>query len=151
MEINDNGIGGSDWYGYHKGEGISGYLSDPNNSDTDEDGFPDGLEYSAGSDLNNSASTPLNHGLVAWYPFDGNASDMSGNGNNGTVYGATLSTDRHGQANKAYSFDGVDDWVDCRRNERLCLSLTMKYHDLLGLTSRNTTSARRQHWITGQE
>ena len=44
-----------------------------------------------------SSSTPLNHGLVAWYPFDGNASDMSGNGNHGTVNGATLSTDRHGQ------------------------------------------------------
>ena len=27
-------------------------------------------------------------GLVAWYPFDGNASDMSGNGNHGTVNGA---------------------------------------------------------------
>jgi len=37
----------------------------------------------------------LNNGLVAWYPFDGNASDMSGNGNHGTVNGATLSTDRH--------------------------------------------------------
>ena len=46
----------------------------------------------------------LNNGLVAWYPFDGNASDMSGNGNHGTVHGATLATDRHGQANKAYSF-----------------------------------------------
>ena len=37
---------------------------------------------------------------------------MSGNGNHGTVNGATLSTDRHGQANKAYSFDGVDDYID---------------------------------------
>ena len=32
----------------------------------------------------------LNNGLVAWYPFDGNASDMSGNGKHGTVHGATL-------------------------------------------------------------
>jgi hypothetical protein len=29
-------------------------------------------------------------GLVAYYPFNGNANDASGNGNNGTVYGATL-------------------------------------------------------------
>ena len=49
--------------------------------------------------------------MVAWYPFDGNASDMSGNGNHGTVNGATLSTDRHEQSNKAYSFDGVDDQI----------------------------------------
>lgn len=54
----------------------------------------------------------LNSGLVAYYPFNGNANDESGNGNNGTVYGgASLSTDRHGNANKAYSFDGVDDYI----------------------------------------
>ena len=52
----------------------------------------------------------LDLGLVAWYPFDGNASDVSGNGNHGTVHGASLGTDRHGQANRAYSFDGVDDY-----------------------------------------
>ena len=50
----------------------------------------------------------LTTGLVAYYPFDGNASDMSGNGNHGTVSGATLGADRHGVAGKAYSFDGND-------------------------------------------
>ena len=35
---------------------------------------------------------------------------MSGNGNHGTVNGATLGTDRHGVA-VAYIFDGVDDWI----------------------------------------
>ena len=53
----------------------------------------------------------LNNGLVAWYPFDGNASDMSGNDKHGTVHGATLAIDRHGQINKAYSFDGVNDKI----------------------------------------
>ena len=80
--------------------------------DTDGDGFRDSLEASTGSDLNDPNSTPLQQGLVAWYPFDGNASDMSGNGNHGTVNGATLGTDRHGVAGKAYSFDGVDDLMD---------------------------------------
>jgi formylglycine-generating enzyme required for sulfatase activity/uncharacterized protein YjbI with pentapeptide repeats len=79
--------------------------------DTDGDSFRDSLEASTGSDLSDPNSTPLQQGLVAWYPFDGNASDMSGNGNHGTVNGATLGVDRHGQANRAYSFDGVDDWV----------------------------------------
>ena len=55
-------------------------------------------------------------GLVAYYPFDGNASDMSGNGNDGTVYGATLGTDRNGDANKAYSFDG-NDWIEVENHE----------------------------------
>ena len=44
----------------------------------------------------------LQNGLVAWYPFTGNANDSSGNGNNGTVYGATLTTDRAGVTNSAY-------------------------------------------------
>jgi hypothetical protein len=47
------------------------------------------------------------NGLVGWWPFNGNANDESGNGNNGTVNGATLTTDRFGVVNKAYSFDGV--------------------------------------------
>jgi len=54
----------------------------------------------------------LNDGLVAYYPFNGNANDESRNGNNGTVYGATLATDRAGHPNSAYSFDGVDDYID---------------------------------------
>ena len=57
--------------------------------DADGDGFEDHIESSAGSNVNDASSTPFNHGLVAWYPFDGNASDMSGNGNHGTVNGAT--------------------------------------------------------------
>jgi hypothetical protein len=52
------------------------------------------------------------NGLVGWWPFNGNANDESGNGNNGTVNGATLTTDRNGKVNSAYSFDGVDDYID---------------------------------------
>ena len=48
------------------------------------------------------------NGLVGWWPFNGNANDESGNGNNGTVNGATLTTDRFGVANGAYGFNGVN-------------------------------------------
>ena len=48
------------------------------------------------------------NGLVAYYPFNGNANDVSGNGNDGTVHGATLTTDRFSNVGKAYSFDGND-------------------------------------------
>ena len=47
------------------------------------------------------------NGLVAYYPFNGNANDLSGNGYNGTNNGATLTTDRFGNSNNAYNFDGV--------------------------------------------
>ena len=50
--------------------------------------------------------------LVAYYPFTGNANDSSGNGNNGIVNGATLTTDRFGNASSAYSFNGSGDYID---------------------------------------
>jgi len=53
----------------------------------------------------------LERGLVGWWKFDGDATDSSGNGYDGTVNGATLTADRHGQANEAYSFDGTDDYI----------------------------------------
>ena len=43
-------------------------------------------------------------GLVAWYPFNGNAQDESGNGHHGKVKGATLCKDRKGNKDSAYSF-----------------------------------------------
>ena len=47
----------------------------------------------------------LNDGLVAYYPFNGNANDESGNGNDGTVNGATLTEDRNGNTDNAYYFE----------------------------------------------
>ena len=56
--------------------------------------------------LSSSAQSWITNGLVAHYPFNGNANDASGNGNNGTVNGATLTTDRFGSPDNAYSFNG---------------------------------------------
>lgn len=46
------------------------------------------------------------NGLKGWWPFCNNANDLTINANNGTVYGATLTTDRFGNANSAYFFNG---------------------------------------------
>jgi hypothetical protein len=46
--------------------------------------------------------------LVAYYPFNGNADDQSGNNHNGVVTGATLARDRFGNPNSAYRFNGRD-------------------------------------------
>ena len=45
-------------------------------------------------------------GLVAYYPFFGNTRDTSGNSLDGLVKGATLTTDRDGNENRAYKFNG---------------------------------------------
>jgi len=52
------------------------------------------------------------NGLVGWWGFNGNANDASGNGNHGTVYGATLTSDRFGNTNYAYSFNGVNQYIN---------------------------------------
>ena len=58
------------------------------------------------------------NGLVGWWPFNGNANDESGNGNNGTVNGATLTSDRFGNANMAYYFSGAgcSTYIACNVN-----------------------------------
>jgi len=52
------------------------------------------------------------NGLVAYYPFDGDATDKSGNGHDGKVIGSTLTKNRNGYRNHAYHFDGKDDYIE---------------------------------------
>jgi len=59
------------------------------------------------------------NGLVGWWPFTGNANDESGNGHNGTANGAALTSDRFGNAEKAYGFDGLNDNIIIPHNENL--------------------------------
>jgi hypothetical protein len=58
------------------------------------------------------------NGLVGWWPFNGNANDESGNGNNGTVNGATLTTDRFGVAAEAFYFSSqnCETFIDAQIN-----------------------------------
>ena len=65
------------------------------------------------NDTNNPLTEPasLKNGLVAYYPFNGNANDESGNKKNGIVGGVSLGSDRFGILDKAYCFDGIDDYI----------------------------------------
>lgn len=56
------------------------------------------------------AYVPTN-GLVGWWPFNGNANDESGNGNNGFINGAVLTNNRFGIDSSAFYFDGIDDGI----------------------------------------
>ena len=59
-------------------------------------------------------------GLEAYWPFNGNANDESGNNHNGIVNGAALTSDRFGITNNAYSFDGIDDYIDFFGSSEWC-------------------------------
>jgi len=57
--------------------------------------------------------------MVLFLPFNGNANDESGNNNNGTVSGASLTQDRFGLNGRAYQFDGIDDFISIADNPNL--------------------------------
>jgi hypothetical protein len=57
--------------------------------------------------------------LIAFYPFNGNANDESGNGNHGAVFQASLTSDRFNNPSSAYSFDGVNDRILIQNNSSL--------------------------------
>ena len=59
------------------------------------------------------------NGLVGYWPFNGNAIDESVNANDGTVNGATLTSDRNGAVDNAYSFDGVNDFISVAHSNSL--------------------------------
>ena len=60
---------------------------------------------------NAEAQSSLTEGLLAYYPFSGNADDATGNGHDGVVTDAVLTTNRFGQANSAYAFDGTNSMI----------------------------------------
>ena len=74
----------------------------------------------------------LTDSLVLNYTFSGDANDGTSNANDGTVNGATLTTDRFGEPNSAYYFDGDGDYISVplssslQIEEDITLSLWLK-------------------------
>ena len=63
---------------------------------------------------NNTSELPgfiSTESLIAYYPFNGNANDSSVNGNNGSIIGASLASDRNSSINKSYQFNGTSNYI----------------------------------------
>jgi len=104
------------------------------------------------------AQFSLTDGLVAYYPFNGNAKDASGNGNNGVVSGATLTADRLGNPNSAYSFDGFRDQIEIPASPQFdtgsrTISLWIKSapwplaHPWVDLISKDCEAPGQREWV----
>jgi len=121
----------------YNGKWRNGYVGNYYSSHTLTDSNGDGITDSAYDLPNNEpddaypiVTTPgnftyLERGLVAYYPFNGNADDESEfYSNDGTVTGADLAADRFNKANSAYLFGGSaeSDKIDCGNNSSLDIS-----------------------------
>ena len=85
-----------------------------------------------GMAIDNIATAQIpSSGLIGYWPFNGNATDESGNGNHGILAGQTqnpqLATDRFGNPNSAYEFGGYynKNWIRIQNSESLLLDRQM--------------------------
>lgn len=89
--------------------------------------------------INAFAQIPTN-GLLGYWPFSGNANDFSGNNNNGTTYNVSLTTDRFGNSNSAYSFNGTSSYIDIPSSNHPIGDVSISYS--LWFNSSNTSGDR---------
>jgi hypothetical protein len=81
----------------------------------------------------------LQKGLVGQWKMDGNTKDSSSYRNHGSNYGAVLTTDRKGQANKAYSFNGSSNYVGIANSANISAPCAMSAW--VKLTSRSSVGS----------
>jgi len=65
------------------------------------------------------AQGSFTNGLIAYYPFNGNANDESTNANHGTPHNAVLTLDRYGVSDRAYQFNGTDAYISAPNQDYL--------------------------------
>src|SRR5205085_562953 len=81
--------------------------------------------------------TPPPPNMVSWWPGDGNATDIQG-GNNGTLQnGATFAP---GMVGQAFSFDGVNDFVNAPSTASLNLTTAVTVDAWVNATTPAATS-----------
>jgi N-acetylneuraminic acid mutarotase len=91
--------------------GNRGYIGAGDISGTSADFWEYTPQISSTNCQGSQITASLANGLAAWYPFCGNPNDESGNGNDGIVHGASLTSDRFGNTNSAYQFNGISDSI----------------------------------------
>jgi hypothetical protein len=94
----------------------------------------------------------LTKGLLAYFPFNGNFNDESGNGNNATSKnGAFLATDYLGRQNKAAGFDGLNDYLIVPGNSKLNAdSFTISFQVMVNNSNRRNVTISRINFETGE-
>jgi len=105
----------------------------------------------SGTDTTKTCPVALSKGLLAYYPFNGNFNDSSGNGNNATAMnGAFLTTDFLGRTNHAAGFDGVNDYLIVPASSKLDAdSITLSFQVMVNNSNRRNVTVSRINYTTG--
>ena len=84
---------------------------------------PNNVAINAGTTENAAADSTgdssLLNGLVAWYPFNGDLSDHSGNGNNIVFCNAKTTSGKKGVQRTAYLFNGTGNYMQVPNSSSL--------------------------------
>jgi len=103
--------------------------------------------------LNNITITTS--GLIAYYSLNGNANDESVNSNHGIVQGPTPTEDRNGNPSSAYSFDGVDDYIELGNSDVFSLgnysNFTVSFWVKPSASSNGTTTSIFSKYIAASD
>ncbi|WP_205509872.1 LamG domain-containing protein [Longitalea arenae] len=99
-----------------------------------------------------SCKVNLSKGLLAYYPFNGNFNDESGNGNNATAKnGAVITTDFLGRPGGAAGFDGINDYLIVPGSSKLNAdSITVSFQIFINNTNRYYAAISRLNFETAQ-
>ncbi|KPA10489.1 protein containing DUF1566 [Candidatus Magnetomorum sp. HK-1] len=96
----------------------------------------------------------LNDGLAAYYPFDEDARDHSGNGNDCSVHGPQPMPDYLMSSDKAYYFDGSNDYVKCPNTSAFSVGSEVSYvfwikYQKNGFVYNKWANGAEDKWIYG--
>jgi hypothetical protein len=86
---------------------------------------------------------------VGYWPFNGNANDITTNANNGTVNGATITTDRFGNANSAYSFNGTNNFIKILSSASIQPTNSISYSCWVYITTNTSTTFFTKNYSVG--
>jgi hypothetical protein len=99
-----------------------------------------------------TCASNLRKGLLAYYPFNGNFKDASGNGHHANPKnGAYLTTDHQGKTNRSAGFDGDNDYLIVPGSAGLNAdSLSISFYVMVNSADRRNVTVSRINYETGE-
>jgi uncharacterized repeat protein (TIGR02543 family) len=124
--------------------------TNPSAADSDGDGVPDGLEVKEKtSPVDAMKFYSFSKGMLAYWPFNGNATDETGRGNNGVPTNVIAVTDRMSNSASAYQFNGTSSTIRVPTSISAGKDLTFSFWSKIKPTGSGGSVIHRDNWRNG--